>query len=117
MWETRRKKSRGYKAPNWNKIISEIGTEMGNSDFFENLKNNLCLPDGPVSLVCLGIGSLCNSRSARHQMALIDCLLKFYENLNFEIIFDPAFTDEGRVIKIFYPAPQNNFCMASFISF
>ena len=104
MWKTSRKKSRGYKPPNWAHIISDIGPEMLNSDFFENLKNDLCLPDGPIRLVCLGIGSLTNSRSARHQLALIDCFLDFYKNMKFEIIFDPAFTAEDlELIKAKYP--------------
>ena len=44
------------------------------------------------------MGSICNSRSARHQLALLEAILSKNKTFRLENIFDPAFTEEDRAI-------------------
>ena len=83
---------------------------MITSEFFRALNAHLAVPaDERVSLICLGIGSITNSRSTRHQLALVDCFLKTHQNVDFEIIYDPAFTPEDvELVTSRYPTVKVN---------
>jgi hypothetical protein len=106
MWSVtkNKRKSSKYQKPDWVKIVRQTTAEMMSSEFFENFKNQISLQNKDYKLVCLGLGSVSNSRSARHQLALIGCLLDSFLNLKLGLVYDPAFEDEDlEIIQKIYP--------------
>ena len=122
MWERKRgKKSRRgkYNRPDWSQAITETAERMKHSDFFAHLAtqveksikvaqgqetDSIALGD-QFGLVCLGLGSISNSRSSRHQLALLDCLVAHFANVELVAIYDPAFTEEDlAILRARYPS-------------
>ena len=100
MWyqsKNKKKKSKKYQPPDWGAIIDETRREIEISPFFEKFINKLPV-DERISIICLGLGSITNSRSARHQLALLEAILMKNENFSLENLFDPAFTEDDLLI-------------------
>ena len=100
MWnqsKTKKKKSKKYQPPDWGAIIDETRRDIEISPFFEKFIKKLPV-DERISIICLGLGSISNSRSARHQLALLEAILMKNENFSLENLFDPAFTEDDLLI-------------------
>lgn len=75
-----KQKKNAYKPPNWAVQIQNIMKSMEDSPFFYGLKEQLdgLVESGVFNVHCYGLGSPSNSRSSRHQAAL---LVTFKTNL------------------------------------
>ena len=121
MWERKKGKKSGrgkYVPPDWSKAITDTAERLKHSDFFAKfatqVEKGIKVATGHVTdsgdghefgLVCLGLGSISNSRSSRHQLALLDCLIEHFANVELVTIYDPAFTEEDlAILRARYPS-------------